>query len=436
MAKSRYGYLNEFPIVDFLHLLQREPHRKYGAEWAYFSPWREETTPSVSVNTQTNVWIDFGLGRVGGRLLALAERIFKTDFATAARLVEQMLRGRQPRPIEAPVAPALSPWGYVPIVPECRKRVVRMSAPRNGSVLWAYLVGRGIDVEAVRRCGGVWERLREVSYWSNSVVRQARPNFALGLRNEAGGYELFSKGFKSSIGGKTYTLIPGSQPGIAIFEGVMDLLSAITKTHQRLKGKWAGFQMSVLVLHSANHREKARDAVRGRGSIFYYGDNDAAGQATADYYRKVCRGQDFYDERQKYRGYKDYNDWLLGKKAPPGKLPARGQAPSLKAQTSRRWVWAVFDATATGKERECTYYNYTNDEQGKVCLETLRNRFTPDVKVIRFCTRISGRKFSFEQLNCQTGRVSNQDTPPRPENPGSWGRPPQRLSRALTPAAA
>lgn len=434
MKKSKYAYLNDFPIVDFLSLVGHKVHRVYRAEHVYFSPLREEKTPSFSVNVHSNVWIDFGLGGAGGKLLALAQRLFNTDFTTAARITAQLVAGWQrPAPVEAPL-PVPEGLTMPPVVPTCKKRVVRITELRD-KILMEYLVNdRGIDLNAVMKCPAVWERLREVHYWSNDAkdgTKQVRPNWSIGLLNEGGGYELFSKDYQSSLGGKSFTFIPGKQSGVAIFESAIDLLSAITKTYKRLKGKWSGFQMSVIVLNSIKFRKQARDLVRTLGSIFYYGDNDKAGQETAAYYRKECKGQDFYDERQKFRGYKDYNDWLLGKKAAPGDLPARGQAPSVKAQTSKRWVWAVFDDTATGQERECTYYNYTNDQAGKEHLKVLRNRFSDDVKVIRLCTRTSGRGFTYEQLFVPTGRITTQDSPRHrpgqcqtlPDGGGGWGRP-------------
>ena len=97
------------PIEDFLARLGYSPvWRKRNDLW-YNAPYREERTPSFKVNTDRNVWFDFGLGR-GGDIFTLAgERAGSTDFLTQAKYISEAVGGNfvplpAPRPAKERVS--------------------------------------------------------------------------------------------------------------------------------------------------------------------------------------------------------------------------------------------------------------------------------------------------------------------------------------------
>ncbi|HEX8659649.1 MAG TPA: hypothetical protein VF690_19055, partial [Hymenobacter sp.] len=99
-----------------------------------------------------------------------------------------------------------------------------------------------------------------------------------------------------------------------------------------------------------------------------------------------------------YRGFKDFNDFLT--KTPPTKpLPPRRAEPSKRSQTQKYWLWAVFNQRKHGSRKElglqeeCTFYSYTNDEDGLEQLRVLRNQLGDQLSYYRICERTQGREF-------------------------------------------
>ena len=65
-------------IEEYLHSLGYDPVRKQGDSLWYKSPFRNEREPSFKVNTERNLWYDFGAGR-GGNIIALAQELYASD---------------------------------------------------------------------------------------------------------------------------------------------------------------------------------------------------------------------------------------------------------------------------------------------------------------------------------------------------------------------
>ena len=65
-------------IADYLQSLGYTPVKQQGNGLWYKSPFREETEASFKVNTDRNLWFDYGLGK-GGNIIALAEELYATD---------------------------------------------------------------------------------------------------------------------------------------------------------------------------------------------------------------------------------------------------------------------------------------------------------------------------------------------------------------------
>ena len=70
--------VKQIPIVDYLHSLGYSPVKQQGNGLWYKSPLREEHEPSFKVNTDRNLWYDFGGGK-GGNIIALAKELYCSD---------------------------------------------------------------------------------------------------------------------------------------------------------------------------------------------------------------------------------------------------------------------------------------------------------------------------------------------------------------------
>lgn len=55
--------MREIPIADFLNAMGIQLQKQNGGILWYDAPYRTERTPSFEVDTNKNVWFDFGIGK-------------------------------------------------------------------------------------------------------------------------------------------------------------------------------------------------------------------------------------------------------------------------------------------------------------------------------------------------------------------------------------
>ena len=70
--------VKQISIADYLHSLGYSPVKRQGNGLWYKSPLREEHEASFKVNTDRNLWYDFGAGK-GGNIIALAKELYFSD---------------------------------------------------------------------------------------------------------------------------------------------------------------------------------------------------------------------------------------------------------------------------------------------------------------------------------------------------------------------
>src|SRR5690606_37779226 len=71
--KMNCDQARELDLVDYLNSLGLQPYEIKGINFWYYSPFREEKTPSFKINRKLNRSFDFGEG-VGGNLIDFAIR--------------------------------------------------------------------------------------------------------------------------------------------------------------------------------------------------------------------------------------------------------------------------------------------------------------------------------------------------------------------------
>ena len=200
-------------IEEYLHSLGYSPVRRQGGSLWYKSPFRDEGEPSFKVNTERNLWYDFGAGR-GGNIIALAQELYASD--SLPYLLERIAE-------QAPnVRPVSFSFGGQPFSkPSFRQLEV---APLSSPALFSYLRQRGINTELAKR------ECYEVRYQTDG-----KPYFAVGFPNRSGGYEIRNKFFKGCIAPKDITHIRQEQTKETcyLFEGFMDYLSFLTLRLER-----------------------------------------------------------------------------------------------------------------------------------------------------------------------------------------------------------
>lgn len=276
--------MRQLPLSVFLQWQGHNPMWQKGNDLWYKAPYRDEKTPSFKVNTDKNVWFDFGLGR-GGDIFTLAgEFINSSDFLTQAKYISDRAGGTvipvsTPRPAKERVSE--------PAFQEVEQKTLIYD------VLRGYLSERGIASEVgARYC-------RQVSYRVHG-----KPYFAIGFPNVAGGWEIRSRQFKGCIPPKDISLVSRQDAptdACNVFEGFFDFLSAATLGVN--KGN------DALVLNSVGDLAKSFRHLDGYKTINCYLDNDEAGRRTFEALRTRYKGK-VIDCSGVYAGCKDLNEHL------------------------------------------------------------------------------------------------------------------------------
>ena len=272
--------IRDMPITDFMHKLGMKSTKKRGSEVWFHAPYRSDSTPSFCVNTEKNIFNDFGAG-VGGDIFRLAGLMINSnDFMAQARYIGEVTNN--------PIARSAPPkYESEPMVPQFTDVEVKsLSHP----ALLAYLRQRGIPSDiATANCVEIHYRLHDKQY------------FAVGFPNKSGGYEIRNKFFKGSIPPKAVSLIRNGSATVNVYEGFMDFLSGLTLGYGRTE--------DYLVLNSVANREKAYKHLDGYDQIKCWLDNDEAGR------KCLAALQERYGEKVKdfsivFRPCKDVNEYL------------------------------------------------------------------------------------------------------------------------------
>lgn len=275
--------MREIPIADFLSAMGIQPKKQKGNILWYNAPYRTERTPSFKVDTNKNVWFDFGIGK-GGDIFDLAgEFIGSKDFLLRVAFIAR--NGAYPLPIIE------HPQRNEEKEPVFNDIWVR---PLQDTRLLGYLEERGINAHvAIPNCEEVRCRVRGKRY------------YAIGFRNNAGGLELRNRFFKGCIPPKDISLKRNGSDVCAVFEGFMDYLSAMQLGI--IASDW-------LVLNSVSNVEKAVRALHGYERIDCFLDNDEAGRRTFQRLHD-CFGDKAIDRSSLYADHKDLNEFLFSKNA-------------------------------------------------------------------------------------------------------------------------
>lgn len=272
----------EIDLVDYLATLGFQPAKPpAGNNYWYHSPLHDEKTPSFKVNRHLNRWYDFAEGK-GGNLV---------DFGIAYHQcsVSDFLQK-----LSGPLI-KLEPRRQPTVKPEKDNAIEVISTHMISSFsLLRYLRSRRIHDDIAH------QYLREVRYQLGD-----KRYYALGFKNDSGGYELRNEKFKGSSSPKDSTFIDNGAKELAVFEGSFNFLS-----YQTMYYKQEQPQRNFLILNSTSFFEKNLPRMQDHQSVHLYLDNDKTGQNCTQ--KALVLDKDkFKDERKLYQQYGDLNDWLM-----------------------------------------------------------------------------------------------------------------------------
>lgn len=272
-------------IREYLLRRRLQPHHETATHGMFLSPLREERTPSFSVRYDKGLWYDFGLGE-GGTLLQLVMRLEGCSMAEAIRSLRKGSADEVPfQPL-----PTALPREDSPL------RILGVGEIRHPALI-GYLRERGIDpAVAGALC-------REVHY----AVGERR-FFAIGFRNDAGGWELRNPRFKGSSTPKNITTLDNGSDTAMVFEGFIDFLSYLSlKTNPTPA-------IDTTVLNSVTNLQKAVPFLSHHRVVHAFLDNDDAGRKALARLEESLPSTEVIDQSVFYRNYKDLNDYWQEKR--------------------------------------------------------------------------------------------------------------------------
>jgi hypothetical protein len=269
--------------VDYLATLGHHPTKVSHPHYWYKSPLHDERTPSFKVNRQLNKWYDFADGR-GGNLVdfgilyhqcgipELLQRLSGPEIAAERHVVQaQQLQDTAQKPIDILSAHGITSYPLI-----------------------RYLRSRRINEEvADNYC-------QEVRYQRGDKIF-----YAIGFKNDCGGYELRNEKYKGGSSPKDITTIDNGAKDLAVFEGFFDFLS-----YQTLNRNQGAPDRNFLILNSTAFFEKSLPFMQGYRHVHLYLDTDPTGEKYTGQALALDKDK-FMDERSLYHGHKDLNDWLM-----------------------------------------------------------------------------------------------------------------------------
>ena len=288
MKEEDLSRIKRYPIVEYLERKGIKPVRKTPTYALYRSPLRKETHPSFKVNTEKNLWIDYGEGR-GGSIIDLCMRMEGCTLSEAIRRLGQ----------NAPDDGTYSSLNdFVPnnpqpvMVANGARRLIEISDTLPPHFQEYLTKVRCINLEKAMPF------LKCISYEVRSRLYQA-----IGFANLSGGYELRDdKTFKGTIAPKDITPIftDRAEP-VCIFEGFMDFLSFLSMNEE--------ITNHCLVMNSVSNVARTIRYLNDRHltHIRAFLDNDEAGwMAVQDF---IKAGFHVEDMNIHYKDFKDLNEY-------------------------------------------------------------------------------------------------------------------------------
>ena len=306
MKEEDLSRIKRYPIVEYLERKGIKPVRKTPTYAMYRSPLREETHPSFKVDTEKNLWIDYGEGR-GGSIIDLCMRMEGCTLSEAIRRLGQNASldaayGLSKEKSDIDTSP-VTPWQ-----PSGARKLIEVSDTLP-SHLEAYLADkRCIDLNRARPF------LKCICY----EVRGRRYQ-AIGFANLSGGYELRDdKTFKGTIAPKDITPIftDRAEP-VCIFEGFMDFLSFLSMKEE--------ITNHCLVMNSVSNVARTIRYLNDRHltHIRAFLDNDEAGRRAVQDFIKA--GFHVEDMNIHYKDFKDLNEYHVSRVREQQKRKAQEQ---------------------------------------------------------------------------------------------------------------
>ena len=281
-------HIKQIAITDYLQQQGYVPARVQGIHYWYYSPLRNESTPSFKVNTERNQWYDFGSGEHGD-IIDLVCALHRCTISEAIRLLSGSKQ----------IVHQDFSFGGERKTSKHKLEIISVQSLTNPYLL-RYIAERGISLSIANRfCS-------EIRYNNTN-----RTYYAIGFANDAGGWEIRSPYFKGCIAPKAITTISKATDVLQIFEGFMDFLSWQTLN--------SSSTCDAIVLNSLALLPRIQEKIKGYKQVESFLDNDDAGRKSFEVLKHFCPS--IIDGSVRYRTHKDINEWLVAQSKVKEKQP-------------------------------------------------------------------------------------------------------------------
>lgn len=304
MKEEDLSRIKRYSIVEYLERKGFKPVRRTPSYALYRSPLREETHPSFKVDTEKNLWIDYGEGR-GGSIIDLCMRMEGCTLSEAIRRLGQNASDN-------------GTYSFLnDFVPNNSQPVMAVNGARRLIEISDTLPSHFQEYLTKVRCINLEKAMPFLKCISYEV--RGRRYQAIGFANLSGGYELRDdKTFKGTIAPKDITPIftDRAEP-VCIFEGFMDFLSFLSMKEE--------FTNHCLVMNSVSNVARTIRYLNDRHltHIRAFLDNDEAGRRVVQDFIKAgfhVEGMNIH-----YQDFKDLNEYHVSRVREQQKRKAQEQ---------------------------------------------------------------------------------------------------------------
>lgn len=276
--------LKDISIFQMIVSWGYEPVRLNNREAWFYALNRKERTPSLKVDLVKNRFNDFGSGN-NGSIIDFIIYAKGGDVSSALNLLSNTQ-------IESPKPPeSFSKFS----IKTNSVEVVKIGAIKKEKLI-QYILSRGIPFNIANHfCSQIDFNLNGRKY------------YAIGFKNDDGGFEMRNAFFKSSTSPKSITFISGSKNRLMVFEGFFDFLSLLA-----IEPKFVHYS-DFLILNSLSFLSKIETEVFLRyDSVDLFFDNDEAGKNAT--IKTLRRASNCIDRSLFYDPFNDLNEWLVAQK--------------------------------------------------------------------------------------------------------------------------
>jgi hypothetical protein len=270
----------EIPVEKVLERMGYLPQKISGYDLWFLSPFTNEKTPSFKINQRINRWYCHSSG-FGGNTLDFVVKKSGCSISEALTYLKDFdvffSFHQQENNFE---------------ITEEKKYSITSVSKIKSYALIEYLSHRRI------RNSEVINKLSQVNYEING-----KSFYAIGFKNDRGGWEIRNKYVKICLNQKDITLIKNNSNKLLVFEGFFDYLSHI-QFFDELKN-----DSDYLILNSLSLLKKSESIFLNYPEIDLYLDNDLKGKETT--LDLLTKYKNVNDKSDLYAGHKDLNEFLM-----------------------------------------------------------------------------------------------------------------------------